>query len=219
MIRVMVVDDHPVVREGVCKLINMEDDLEVVATANDGQEVLDTVKQIHPDIILLDLSMPGIDGLAVLQSIQQMKLDSKVILFTASGEKKVFLEAMKYGCSGIVVKETLPDVIMKAIRKVNEGEVWLSSQTTAVILGQFSGGATNGTSPKRENGRPALSKREREVTALVTQGLRNRDIADKLFISEQTVKNHLHNIFDKTGVSDRLELALYAVHQRLPLDA
>jgi DNA-binding NarL/FixJ family response regulator len=86
-------------------------------------------------------------------------------------------------------------------------------------LGQFSGGAANGTSPEQKHGRSALSKREREITALITQGLRNRDIADKLFISEQTVKNHIHNIFDKTGVSDRLELALYAIHQRLPLDS
>jgi DNA-binding NarL/FixJ family response regulator len=218
MIRVMVVDDHPFVRDGICKLINLEDDLEVVATASDGQEVLDTVMQIQPDVILLDLSMPGMDGLGVLQSLKEVKLDSKVILLTASEENKVFVKAMKDGCSGIVVKISPPDVIIKAIRKVHDGEIWLDLPTTTAVLGQFSGGATNGKPPEQRNGLLALSKREQEVTTLVSKGLRNSDIADKLSISEQTVKNHMHNIFDKLGVSDRLELALYAIHSGLPLD-
>jgi len=217
MIRVMVVDDHPVVREGICKLINMEDDLEVVATAGDGHEGLDTVRQIQPDIILLDLTMPGMDGLVVLHNLQQMRLESKVILFTASEESKVFVEALKSGCSGIVVKETPPDLIIKGIRQVNHGEIWLDSQTTAAVLGRSAAAPANGTSAG-QNGRKDLSKREREVTALVAQGLRNREIADQLFISERTVKNHLHNIFDKLDVSDRLELALYAIHERLHLE-
>ena len=213
----MVVDDHPLVREGICKLINMEDDLEVVATARDGQEVLDTVTQIRPDIILLDLAMPGMDGLVVLQKLKEMQLDSKIILFTASEENKVFVEAMKDGCSGIVAKLSQPEVIMTSIRKVNEGEVWLDSLTTTAVLGPFASGRANGTSANHDV-RSIVSKREFEVIALVTQGLRNHDIADKLFISEQTVKNYMHNIFEKLGVSDRLELALFAVHNGLSLD-
>jgi DNA-binding NarL/FixJ family response regulator len=212
----MVVDDEAIVREGLCELINTEGDLEVVAMASDGQELLDTVNQIQPDIILFDLSPAGADGLAVLESIQQMNLGGKVILFTASGQNEVFVEAMKRGCLGIVSKETPPHLIMEAIRKVNEGEVWLDSGATAAVLGQFPGSAPGGLWPGKKTKRRVLSKRERQIMELVTQGLRNRDIADKLIISEQTVKNHMHSIFEKTGVLDRLELALYAVYNHPP---
>lgn len=217
-IRVIIADDHPIVRDGLKKLLALEDDLEVVGEAGDGREVLERVQELEPDVLLLDLRMPNLDGLSALQALQQSNKSTKVIVLTASEDKNEFVQAMKLGCSGIVLKQTAPDLIVKSIRKVNAGEIWLDSHTTAAVMRQFSSPteiAAAGQGKARE--RSPLSQREREIVALVAQGYKNKEMAEKMFISEQTVKNHLHNIFDKLGVSDRLELALYAIHKGLHL--
>jgi DNA-binding NarL/FixJ family response regulator len=222
VIRVMVADDHPVVREGIRKLLDLEDDVDVVAMASDGREVIEGIKETKPDVILLDLKMPGMDGLAVLQTLQHLNHEVKTIILTASEDKNEWVQAMKLGCSGIVVKQTPPELIVKSIRKVFEGEIWLDSHTTAAVMRQFAAPTDNGGAGGNRSGgrgRSPLSNREREIVALVAQGYRNREMAEKMFISEQTVKNHLHNIFDKLGVSDRLELALYAIHKGLHLNS
>jgi DNA-binding NarL/FixJ family response regulator len=216
-IRVVLADDHPIVRDGLRKLLMLEDDIQVVGEASDGREVVQVVQETQPDIVILDLRMPHMDGLSALQALQQVEKRAKVIVLTASEDKNEFVQAMKLGCSGIVLKQTAPELIVKSIRKVNDGEIWLDSHTTAAVMRQFAapgemmGGS--GTSKGRE--RSPLSQREREIVGLVAQGYKNREMAEKMFISEQTVKNHLHNIFDKLGVSDRLELALYAIHKGL----
>jgi two-component system, NarL family, nitrate/nitrite response regulator NarL len=217
-IRLVIADDHPIVRDGLKKLLALEDDLEVVGEAGDGREVIERVQELEPDVLLLDLRMPNLDGLSALQALQQSNRNTKVIVLTASEDKNEFVQAMKLGCSGIVLKQTAPDLIVKSIRKVNAGEIWLDSNTTAAVMRQFSSPmdiAAAGQSKSRE--RSPLSTREREIVALVAQGYKNKEMAEKMFISEQTVKNHLHNIFDKLGVSDRLELALYAIHKGLHL--
>ncbi|HBY59971.1 MAG TPA: DNA-binding response regulator [Solibacterales bacterium] len=216
-IRIFIADDHPIVRDGLRKLLSFEDDFVVVGEASDGREMLEQVTSADPDVILLDLRMPNLDGLGALQSLQHINKRAKVIILTASEDKNEFVQAMKLGCSGIVLKQTAPDLIVKSIRKVNDGEIWLDSHTTAAVMRQFASpmeqvGAIV-TNKGRE--RSPLSAREREIVALVAQGYKNKEMAEKMFISEQTVKNHLHNIFDKLGVSDRLELALYAIHKGL----
>lgn len=218
-IRVMIADDHPIVRDGLKKLLNLEDDIEVVAVASDGREVLDQVAQFQPDIILLDLRMPNLDGITTLQTLQQRDCPSKVIILTASEDKNEFVQAMKHGARGIVLKQTASELIVKSIRKVHAGEIWLDSQTTAAVMRQFASPASESYPVQggRVRERSPLSAREREIVALVAQGYKNKEMAEKMFISEQTVKNHLHNIFDKLGVSDRLELALYAIHKGLHL--
>ena len=217
-VRIVIADDHPIVRDGIKRLLLLEEDFEVVAEANDGREVLDIVQQVDPDVLLLDLRMPNLDGLGALQALQQVSKRVKVIVLTASDDKNEFVQAMKLGCSGIVLKQTAPDLIVKSIRKVNNGEIWLDSHTTAAVMRQFSTGFDNGPSGgTKTRERSPLSAREREIVALVAQGYKNKEMAEKMFISEQTVKNHLHNIFDKLGVSDRLELALYAIHKGLHL--
>ena len=218
-IRVMIADDHPIVREGLSKLLRLEDDIEVVGEACDGRELLEKMDGLKPDVILLDLRMPNLDGLGTLQTMQNTNnTRAKVIVLTASEDKNEFVQAMKLGCSGIVLKQTSADLIVKSIRKVHSGEIWLDSHTTAAVMRQFAtaaeGPVTGGT---RARERSPLSAREREIVALVAQGFKNKEMAEKMFISEQTVKNHLHNIFDKLGVSDRLELALYAIHKGLHL--
>jgi len=220
-IRIVVADDHPIFRDGLCRLLALEPDFEVVAQAQDGRQVLDVLQQHEPDILLLDLKMPGLDGLATLQRLQTSKHKTRVIVLTASEDKNEFVQAMKLGTSGIVLKQSATDLLIKSIRKVNAGEIWLDSHTTAAVMRQFATGADEapaGAAPSsisREPERSLLSQREREIVALVAQGFKNKEMAEKMFISEQTVKNHLHNIFDKLGVSDRLELALYAIHNNL----
>jgi DNA-binding NarL/FixJ family response regulator len=219
-IRIVVADDHPIFRDGLCRLLALEPDFEVVAQAHDGRQVLDVLQQHEPDILLLDLKMPGLDGLATLQRLQNSKHKTRVIVLTASEDKNEFVQAMKLGTSGIVLKQSATDLLIKSIRKVNAGEIWLDSHTTAAVMRQFATGADEApagapASSSRERERSLLSQREREIVALVAQGFKNKEMAEKMFISEQTVKNHLHNIFDKLGVSDRLELALYAIHNNL----
>jgi DNA-binding NarL/FixJ family response regulator len=220
-IRIVVADDHPIFRDGLCKLLALEEDFEVVAQAQDGRQVLEVLQQFEPDILLLDLKMPGLDGLATLQRLQAVKNKTRVIVLTASDDKNEFVQAMKLGTSGIVLKQTATELLIKSIRKVHAGEIWLDSHTTQAVIRQFvandepAQAAAPATAPMRDRERSPLSQREREIVSLVAQGFKNKEMAEKMFISEQTVKNHLHNIFDKLGVSDRLELALYAIHNNL----
>jgi DNA-binding NarL/FixJ family response regulator len=214
VIRVLIADDHPIVRDGLKKLLTLEEDVQVVG------EVLDKVQELDPDVLLLDLRMPNLDGLSALQALQQTNKRTRVIILTASEDKNEFVQAMKLGCSGIVLKQTAPELIIKSIRKVHGGEIWLDSHTTAAVMRQFAAPGEVGSSGSgKSRERSPLSQREREIVQLVAQGYKNKEMAEKMFISEQTVKNHLHNIFDKLGVSDRLELALYAIHKGLHLNA
>ncbi|MCZ2073881.1 MAG: response regulator transcription factor [Bryobacterales bacterium] len=218
-IRVAIADDHPIVRDGLRKLLSLEDDIEVVGEAGDGREVVELVEQVEPDVLLLDLRMPGLDGLSAMQALQHARKRTRVVVLTASDDKNEFVQAMKLGCSGIVLKQTAPELIVKSIRKVHAGEIWLDSNTTAAVMRQFASPEDTGSAPGgKTRERSPLSAREREIVALVAQGYKNKEMAEKMFISEQTVKNHLHNIFDKLGVSDRLELALYAIHKGLHLN-
>ncbi len=226
-ITLVIADDHPIVRDGLRNLLSQQQDIRIVGEAADGREALDRVRSLQPDVLLLDLRMPNFDGLSVLRQLQGTGSKTRAIIFTASDDKNEYVQAMKLGACGIVLKLTNSDLIAKSIRKVNGGEIWLDSHTTAAVMRQF---ATNAPEPQASGpfGLPApggggkgsrerspLSTREREIVGLVAQGYKNKEMAEKMFISEQTVKNHLHNIFDKLGVSDRLELALYAIHKGL----
>src|SRR5438874_252610 len=188
-IRIVVADDHPIFRDGLCRLLALEEDFEVVAQAQDGRQVLDVLQQFEPDILLLDLKMPGLDGLATLQRLQAAKNKTRVIVLTASDDKNEFVQAMKLGTSGIVLKQTATELLIKSIRKVNAGEIWLDSHTTAAVIRQF---VANDEAPMaqapvqaaapRERERSPLSQREREIVALVAQGFKNKEMAEKMFI-------------------------------------
>ncbi len=210
-IRVVVADDHAIFREGVRKLLESAGDIAVVGEAGTGEEAVRLVTRLKPDILLLDLRMPGRDGLAVLEELNGDLAQTRVILVADEEHEHELVRAMRLGARGIVWKQSASALLIKSIRKVHAGEIWLDNRMTAEVIDAFKKSTESST--RRE--KTALSPREREIVQLVAQGYRNREIAEKLFISEQTVKNHLHNIFDKLGVSDRLELALYAIHHRL----
>src|ERR1041385_7192591 len=204
-VRIVIADDHPVVRDALKTLLQLEDDFAVVGEAGDGREVLDKVRELEPDVLLLDLRMPNLDGQSTLQALRLSNRKTRVVVLTASEDQSELVQAMKLGCSGIVLKGTAPDLIVKSIRKVHAGEIWLDAYVTAAAMRQFQSGGEPSKPEQAGRGREGkpLSGREREIMALVAQGYRNKEIARKLSISEQTVKNHLHNIFDKLGVSDR----------------
>ncbi|MDQ2777720.1 MAG: response regulator transcription factor [Acidobacteriota bacterium] len=217
-IRVLIADGQPIVLEGLRSVLGQHTTIQVVGEAADGMEAIDKAVHLDPDIVLMDLKLPRVDGLTVLRSIQTRAPRTKVMIFAASEQKDEFVEAMKLGCSGVLLKDGPVALIEKSLQKVQAGEIWLDSNTTAAVIRQFASPAdfpapsSNGK-PIRE--RAQLSQREREIIVLIAQGYKNKEIAEKMFITEQTVKNHLHNVFDKLGVSDRLELALYAIHNSL----
>jgi two-component system nitrate/nitrite response regulator NarL len=184
VIRILVADDHAIFRDGLRKLLEAADEIQIVGEASNGVECIKMLTKLKPDILLLDLRMPEKDGLGVLEEVNFDSLPTRVIVLTAAEDDRDVVRAMRLGARGVVLKQSASDLLVKSIRKVSDGEIWLDNRMTAEVK-------------------------------LVAQGFRNREIGEKLFISEQTVKNHLHNIFDKLGVSDRLELALYAIHHRL----
>ncbi|MFL6465278.1 MAG: response regulator [Bryobacteraceae bacterium] len=222
-IRVLIADGQPIVLEGLRSVLSQYPSIQLIGEAADGIEVIEKAIHLEPDIILLDFKLPRVDGLAILRSIQARAPRTKVLMFASSESKDDFVEAMKLGCSGILLKEVPTSLIEKSIQRVQAGEIWLDSNTTAAVIRHFaspkdfpaahipSGGGSNKSSRERAQ----LSQREREIIILIAQGYKNKEIAEKMFITEQTVKNHLHNVFDKLGVSDRLELALYAIHNSL----
>ena len=207
----MVADDHAIFRDGLRKLFKDFDDVQIVGEASNGSECIKMMAELKPDILLLDLYMPEKDGFEVLGEINFDSVSTRVIVLTAAEDDRDVIRAMRLGAHGVVLKQSASDLLLKSIRKVHKGEVWLDNRMTAEVVDAFKKSAQAG--PRGE--KPLLSDREMEVVQLVAQGFRNREIGEKLFISEQTVKNHLHNIFNKLGVSDRLELALYAIHHRL----
>jgi two-component system nitrate/nitrite response regulator NarL len=210
-IRVLVADDHAIFRDGLRKLLNSNDNIAIVGEAQNGTECIKLLKKLKPDVLLLDLRMPDKDGLAVLEEVNFDNLSTRVVVLTAADDQCDVVRAMRLGARGIVLKQSATNLLVQSIHRVHAGEIWLDNRMTAEVMKAFSQSSESG--PRSE--RALLTDREKEIARHVAQGFRNKEIAEKLFISEQTVKNHLHSIFDKLGLSDRLELALYAIQHRL----
>src|SRR5271169_3643762 len=205
VIRILVADDHAIFREGLRKLLEAAEEIQIVGEASNGVECIKMLAKYKPDILLLDLRMPEKDGLGVLEEINFDSMPTRVIVLTAAEDDRDVVRAMRLDARGIVLKQSASDLLVKSIHRVFGGEIWLDNRMTAEVMKAFAKSSDGG--PRRD--KPLLSEREKEIVQLVAQGYRNKEIGEKLFISEQTVKNHLHNIFDK------LELALYAIHHRL----
>ena len=219
-IRILIVDEQNVFRDGLANLLGAQPDMEVVGCAEAVLDTIEMLKQLHPDICLLGWPATSQNSLKAFTAIQDGKLQTRVIMLVNEEVKEDFFETVRQGCCGIVPKQTSTELLVKSIRKVHAGEFWLDRKSTAQVIRRLtkrSSGVALAPGTRqglREQG-GVLSVREREIVALVAQGFKNKEMAERMFISEQTVKNHLHNIFDKLGVSDRLELALYAIHHNL----
>jgi DNA-binding NarL/FixJ family response regulator len=218
-IRLVVADDSGIYRDGLSNLLSMQRDFLVAGSADTPAAAVEQIREHRPDIVLLGWPASSAGSQRVFATIQEGRLSTRVIMLSDDQAKEDFVEAVRQGCCGIVPKRTSTELLLKSIRKVHAGEFWLDRMTTADVIrrlakkGSGGGGASSRLGIREQSG--ALSTREREIVVLVAQGFKNKEMAERMFISEQTVKNHLHNIFDKLGVSDRLELALYAIHHNL----
>jgi len=214
-VKVAIADDEPVYRLGLIKLLEAESDLTVVGEASNGMEAMLLLERYEPDVLLLDLQMPVMDGIEVLsEAAKRKQIQSRIIVMLTSGERDKAVRAVRLGARGILFKDAEASLLVKSIRKVNAGEVWIDnpilSQALESLVTKPSMPATTGVDRDQR-----LSNREMEVVRCVAMGLRNKEVADKLGVSEATIKNHLTSVYSKLGVSDRLELILYAIHNRL----
>ena len=210
-IRVMIVDDHAILREGLCLLLKSNPCITVVAQAEDRKGALTLAIQEKPDIILLDLQLEDDNSLDFLPELLAAAPQSKVIVLTGTTDLQMHREAISLGALGLVLKDRASKILLKAIERVNEGEVWIERSMMANVLTGMSQGAPDPEAEKIAS----LSPREREAIGLISRGLKNKEIATEMFISEPTVRHHLSSAFDKLEVSDRLELVIYAFRHKL----
>ena len=215
--RILIADDHPIFRDGLRRLLESEREFKVVGEASDGIEAVSLVRQLKPEILLLDLAMPRRAGLDALREMSAGSEASsvRVILLTAAAEKDQIVEALQLGARGIVLKDSATQILLKSIRAVMNGEYWVGRESVSNLV-QYLRNLVDSSSVETRKKRYGLTPRELEIISAVVAGFANKEIAEHFKISEDTVKHHLSNIFDKLGVSTRLELALFAVNQALP---
>jgi len=217
-VRILIADDHPIFRDGLRRLLEAEEDLKVLGEAADGAEAVKLARQLKPDILLLDLAMPKHPGLEALRdlSVAPSAAPVRVILLTAAAEKSQIVEALQLGARGVVLKDSATQLLLKAIHTVMAGEYWVGRESVSNLV-QYLRTLMQSSSDEARQKKFGLTPRELEIVSAVVAGYANKEIAEYFKISEDTVKHHLSNIFDKLGVSTRLELALFAVNQALPL--
>jgi|SRR5690242_20404287 two-component system, NarL family, nitrate/nitrite response regulator NarL len=214
-VRILIADDHPIFRDGLRRLLESERGFKVVAEACDGIEAVEFVRKLKPEILLLDLAMPRRAGLEALRELSSDSAAARVILLTAAAEREQIVEALQLGARGVVLKDCGTEILMKSIRAVLAGEYWVGREPVSNLMQYLRGLMDSSTKISRQK-RFGLTPRELDIVSAVVAGYANKEIAEHFKISEDTVKHHLSNIFDKTGVSTRLELALFAVNQALP---
>jgi len=216
-IRIVIADDHPIFRDGLRRLLESEPDLKVIGEAQDGAEAVKLARQLRPEILLLDLAMPRHPGLEALRELSSTSGSSvRVILLTAAAEKAQIVEALQLGARGVVLKDSATQLLLKAIHTVMTGEYWVGRESVSNLV-QYLRTLVQSSGEEARQKKFGLTPRELEIVSTVVAGYSNKEIAEYCKISEDTVKHHLSNIFDKLGVSTRLELALFAVNQSLPL--
>ncbi|HKT70431.1 MAG TPA: response regulator transcription factor [Terriglobales bacterium] len=214
-VRILLADDHPIFRDGLRRLLETEPGFRVVGEASDGAEAVVMAKKLKPDLLLLDLAMPKHPGLEAVRELGNSDTPVRILLLTAAVEKEQIVEALQLGARGVVLKESATQLLLNSIRAVMAGQYWVGRETISNLVEYLRGLLAPPPAPKQK--KFGLTPRELEIVSAVVAGYTNKDVAAHYKISEDTVKHHLSNIFDKLGVSTRLELALFAVHQDLPL--
>ena len=212
-IRVVVVDDQELFRRGLIMLIAAEDDIDVVGEASDGDEAAELAASTVPDVVLMDVRMPKRSGIEACRTIKQVAPSAKIIMLTVSDEEGDLYDAIKNGASGYLLKDASIDQVAQAIRVVADGQSLISPSMAAKLLEEFKSITSVGSKP--DVIMPKLTDRELEVLNLVARGLNNREIARDLYISENTVKNHVRNILEKLQLHSRMEAVMYAVREKL----
>lgn len=202
-VQVVIVDDHVMVREGIKQLLEMDGDIKIIGEAGDGEEGIKIIEKTDPDVILLDVNMPKMNGLEMLQKLKETGIPRKVLILTIHNEVEYLLKAVEIGVNGYVLKDSELAVLRKAIFSVHHGENYIQPSLATLLMKRMQ----ENTSEVAEG----LTKREMEVLKLIAEGMYNKEIAEKLMISEKTVKNHVSNIFRKINVSDRTQAAVYAI--------
>jgi two-component system, NarL family, nitrate/nitrite response regulator NarL len=214
-VRILIADDHPIFRDGLKRLLESEGEFKVIGEACDGVEAVAMARQLIPEVMLLDLAMPRRQGLETLRELASDARSVRVILLTAAAEKEQIVEALQLGARGVVLKDSATQILLKSIRAVMNGEYWVGRESVSNLV-QYLRTLVTPASGFPQRNKYRLTPRELEIIAAVVAGFANKEIAQYFKISEDTVKHHLSNIFDKVGVSSRLELALFAVNQSLP---
>jgi RNA polymerase sigma factor (sigma-70 family) len=214
MIRIMIVDDQPLMRDGLASLLNLKDDIEVVATASDGQEAFEKAARLHPDLVLMDIRMPGVNGVEGTRLIHTHLPDIKVLMLTTFRDSELIFAALNEGASGYLLKDMPTDAIVQAIMTVHAGGVVLPQELTRQVLAELR--ITKRLDENEQaravpNKLDALTERELHVLRLLGRGLSNKEIAEELVITEGTVKNHVSNIIGKLELRDRTQAAIFAV--------
>ena len=221
-IKVLIADDHALLRQGIKGVLSFEEGIEVIGETEDGQETLARTLVLQPDILLLDLNMPGISGLEVATQLQAARCNTKIIVLTIHDNDNYVIEMLKNGASGYLLKGVEPSVLLRAIHVVHEGGVFLLPELQERIFGNMKANDNIKEQAKvlwREGRNERLTSREMDVLACIAKGFSNQDIAQALFVSEKTVKNHLTNIFRKLNVNDRTQALIYVLkHNIVNLD-
>jgi len=212
-VRIVIADDHTIFRDGLKRLLETEPGMLVVGEAADGNEAITQTRELQPDILLLDLAMPRKAGMEAMRELSAdgNGLNTRIIILTAAIERIQIVQALQFGARGVVMKEAATPLLMKAIRAVMAGEYWVGREAVGDIV-DFMRNSSSGDKPQKNYG---LTKREMDILVSIVTGLSNKEIARRFALSEDTVKHHLTNIFDKVGVNSRLELALFAINNRL----
>jgi len=213
-IRILIVDDQLVVREGLRMLLDNHPGIKVVAMASSQPAALEVIAREPADLIILDLELGGVSALSFIPQLREAAKTSRVVVLTGTRDSEIHQKAAQLGAMGVVLKDDAADLMLKAVEKVYQGEAWLDRMTLGNLLWQLSSHDKDSIDPQRKK-ISSLTDRERQVVALIAEGLKNKQIAERLFISPTTVTHHLSSVYSKLGVKDRLELVVYAFAHKL----